>query len=252
MEIVSRIPDEVLEVMQSASVEGDCLKLAAQLDRQLYIAVDKVLKEIGGKWDRRRGGHVFADNPERKLAAVLNSGQLAFDSKNGFFETPRELVDQMIELARIEDGQRVLDPSAGKGAIADRIQELYPSVEVVCVEQNAERASILISKGHLTWHRPFEEFEIGMTDLGVDGFDRVVMNPPFQCSLDARHVLRAYDMLQPGGILVSICGVGVRFRKERVYEQVRVIASSIEELPSGTFKESGTGVNTCLLTARKA
>lgn len=245
MEIVTRIPDEVLEVMQSASVEGDCLKLATQLDRKLYVAVDKVLKGMGGKWDRRRGGHVFADNPERKLAAVLNSGQLAFDSKNGFFETPRHLVDWMIKLARIEDGERVLEPSAGKGAIADRIQELYPNAEIICVEQNAERASILLSKGHLTWHRPFEEFD------DADGFDRVVMNPPFQCSLDARHVLRAYEMLRPGGILVSICGAGVQFRKEKVYEQVRSLASSIEDLPADTFKESGTRVNTCLLTISK-
>ena len=36
---------------------------AIPLDRKLYMKVDKVLKALGGKWDRRVGGHLFSVDP---------------------------------------------------------------------------------------------------------------------------------------------------------------------------------------------
>jgi hypothetical protein len=51
-------------------------------------------------------------------------------------------------------------------------------------------------------------------------------------------------MLKPGGRLVAICANGPRQR-----EKLQPIASSWEDLPSGTFK--GTGVNAALLVIDK-
>ncbi len=46
-----------------------------------------------------------------------------------------------------------------------------------------------------------------------NGFDRVVMNPPFERQQDIDHVSRAAGMLKPGGRLVSVMSAGVTFRE---------------------------------------
>jgi 16S rRNA G1207 methylase RsmC len=73
-------------------------------------------------------------------------------------------------------------------------------------------------------------------------FDRILMNPPFERGDDIRHIEHARKFLKPGGRLVAICADGPRQR-----ERLQPIASQWRSLPAGTFKESGTMVNTALL-----
>ena len=57
---MSKIADNILSILGECRVEGDTLFLPdRQLDRSTYQAVNKVLVNIGGKWDRRAKGHVF-------------------------------------------------------------------------------------------------------------------------------------------------------------------------------------------------
>jgi len=46
------------------------------LKGQLYLAVNKGLEALGGKWDRRKQGHVFRLDPRPQLAELLNSGKV--------------------------------------------------------------------------------------------------------------------------------------------------------------------------------
>jgi 16S rRNA G1207 methylase RsmC len=69
------------------------------------------------------------------------------------------------------------------------------------------------------------------------------MNPPFADGADIKHILHARTFLNPGGKLVAICANGPRQQAA-----LQPLASSWEPLPAGTFKESGTNVNTVLLT----
>jgi 16S rRNA G1207 methylase RsmC len=87
-------------------------------------------------------------------------------------------------------------------------------------------------------------------------FDAVVMNPPFslpkQPHADVEHVTHAMQFLRPGGVLVAVVAGGVLFRSTKVVvtfrETVAAAGGTIEPLPEGTFKASGTGVNTALVT----
>lgn len=81
-------------------------------------------------------------------------------------------------------------------------------------------------------------------DLGT--FDRVVMNPPFSNGQDVRHIQHAATFLRPGGVLVALCANGPRQR-----EALQPLADYWEDLPPGTFKEAGTGVNVALLVIRR-
>ncbi len=39
----------------------------------------------------------------------------------------------------------------------------------------------------------------------VQYYSRVIMNPPFSHGQDIRHILRAFSLLRPGGVLVAVC-----------------------------------------------
>ena len=64
----------------------------------------------------------------------------------------------------------------------------------------------------------------------VQYYSRVIMNPPFSHGQDIRHILRAFSLLRPGGVLVAVCLNGPRQQEKLLpFSDVR------EELPRGTF-----------------
>ena len=79
-----------------------------------------------------------------------------------------------------------------------------------------------------------------------DGFDRVLLNPPFGQAQDVAHIKHALTFLAPGGRLVAICANGPRQQAE-----LRLLATTWEELPEGTFVDAGTNVRTVLMTVQR-
>jgi 16S rRNA G1207 methylase RsmC len=79
-------------------------------------------------------------------------------------------------------------------------------------------------------------------------YDRIVMNPPFEKFQDVDHIRHAYDLLYPGGRLVSVVGEGVFFRRESKAQDFRSwleeVGARVEPNPANAFKESGTSVQT--------
>jgi 16S rRNA G1207 methylase RsmC len=86
------------------------------------------------------------------------------------------------------------------------------------------------------------------TDALWGTFDRIVMNPPFERGVDIAHIKHAMTFLKPGGRLVAICANGPR---QRFHLKDSGLASEWIDLPAGTFKEQGTGVNTAMLVIDK-
>lgn len=43
-----KIEDNVLAILSTAETEGNALRLTAQLDRNMYVKVNKVLEAAGG------------------------------------------------------------------------------------------------------------------------------------------------------------------------------------------------------------
>ena len=152
----------------------------------------------------------------------------------------------MMKLADIQLRMRVLEPSAGKGAIASACAEVGAIVD--CVELMAENYKELYNNCQFSevLHKDF--LGIGPTPI----FDRVVMNPPFAKQADIKHVQHALKFLKPGGLLVSVMSAGVTFRNNKLTAGFRNLieerGGDIEELPEGAFKESGTMVRTVIVT----
>lgn len=155
------------------------------------------------------------------------------------FPTPADLAARMVDLADIEPGMRVLEPSAGTGRIVDAILAAHEAVELAALEINGPLARALHDK-HGTGKPSVYEADFLEWELGK--FDRILMNPPFSNADDIKHIQHARSMLKPGGRLVAICANGPRQRAA-----LEPIADIWEDLPKGTFQESGTSVNAALL-----
>lgn len=72
-----QIPENVLAVLSRCSIQGTLLTLPeGQLDRKLYVAVNKVLEGLGGKWDRKAKAHVFDHEPSNDLDRAILTGEI--------------------------------------------------------------------------------------------------------------------------------------------------------------------------------
>ena len=118
-----KISDEILTILSKCEVEGNVLFLPQeQMDRKTYLAVNKCLTNIGGKWNRKTKGHVFDHDPSDDLDSMLLTGE-TMDMKKvyQFFSTPEDLARQMCDMAELDANCVVLEPSCGRGDLADVI-----------------------------------------------------------------------------------------------------------------------------------
>lgn len=241
-----KIDDDVLAVLTRSEIGEDFLRLPnEQLERPLYDRVDKVIKAAGGKWNRGKKAHVFTQDPREVLGLAVASGEIVnrLQTYQEFF-TPEPLARELCD--SIIPGDRVLEPSAGIGRIAAAARD--QGARVFCCELHAQNVAALRTAGFLVWEGDFLQLD---PDL-LRPFDRVIMNPPFSGGQEYAHVKHAVQFLRSGGTLISVMSPAVSNGQQRKDDQFREWLSEasrfwVEDLPDGSFKESGTNVNTVLL-----
>lgn len=228
---------QVKDVLSRATTSGNVLVLPqGQLDRKLYEAVDKALKNAGGQW-KRGTGHVFPTEAGPKLLAMLGTGVSVDEKKRDqAFFTPPSLAREVVALADVA-GCDVLEPSAGRGALADACLAAGAR-DVHCFEQNPEYVDVLLET-YPTTHGDFLRFQPSRL------YERIVMNPPFTKNQDIAHVRHALKWLEPNGILVAIM-LNNQTRKGFVDLNVE-FEPEIDEVERGAFKESGTDISTVIV-----
>lgn len=244
------IKKSILDIIASCEIHDKLLLLPpVQLDRTDYVAVNKVLEALGGKWNRKEGGHVFDYDPSEKIEEIILTGEYTDAKKDyQFFPTPPDLAEYLCNLAEIDETTTVLEPSCGKGSITDAVWKRKPA-RLLGIELNEDL------KPHLSG-KPYEIL-LGQDFLTYTGetWDRIVMNPPFSKCQGRTHILKAYELLNSGGILVAVASSSILWRTDNRSEVFRDFLSgvhaSIEELDEGTFKESGTMVRACIVKIRK-
>ncbi len=160
----------------------------------------------------------------------------------GYFPTPIDLVDKMIIAAELTPDMIILEPSAGQGAIAERVARIVGYNNVHCFELLPDNCEALMKYG-------FMKTEC-CDFLAVEPkplYDRVIMNPPLSKQQDIDHVLHALKCLKPSGRLVGIMSSGITFRQNRKTTNFLSLINGRSKVipnPLETFKLSGTLVNT--------
>lgn len=236
-----------IDVLNRCTIDGYVVKLPnIVLDRPLYNEIAKDLKMIGGKWvGRKTQGFVFNDDPTELLESLKGEGGKELKKKHQFFGTPSELADRLVELAQLKSTDKILEPSAGQGAIVEAIQRVNPDASITCVE-NMKLNSIVLARKKITHF--FQDF---LTSKCSNPFDKVIANPPFSNNQDIDHIYKMIEVCKPGGIVVSIASNHWRESKYKKETEFRNHLNSkgavIEEIPEGAFKESGTMVAACIV-----
>lgn len=254
MKQMAKIPENVLNVLGECRADGNLLYLpSVQLDRKTYTEVNKVLENMGGKWNRKAKAHVFAEDDD--VAEMLENVLLTQEVKDlkreyQFFPTPRAVAERMCEMAEIDSASEVLEPSCGNGQLADVIWEHLPA-GMCCIELNTDMKRYLSEKPYGVNYRDF----LDVTKKEIGTINRVVMNPPFTRHQDIDHVRHAYDLLDAGGVLVAIMCESTFFRSDKKSVEFRDFLDSVYaqtiKLEPGAFRESGTDVVTRIVKIRK-
>jgi predicted RNA methylase len=248
------ISPEVEKVVRASAIEGNNLVLPAQLEPKLYRAVNKVLEAAGGKWNKKAKAHVFPSNPMAILGLAVEAGVIVDEVKKKkkdlqAFYTPPEVAILIVDMVAL-DGRIVLEPSAGHGALAKACLEEAGAEGVVCVDIDPDACAVLRGiRDTATYNKDF----LKMSPVDIHGglFDRIVMNPPFTAGQDIKHLRHARKFLARDGVIACVMPDNTNKRLS-VMDMVRGTEDTCEfiPLPKGSFKESGTMVNTMVALVR--
>lgn len=174
----------------------------------------------------------------------LRGGGVQMATVPNLFCTSPELAQRMVALAELERSHRVLEPSAGMGALMTAIGDTIGLDRGVAIEINHQLAARLEERFR-RWLVYRDDFLIADRNY-IGLFDRILMNPPFDHGVDIKHIERASTMLCPGGRLVAVCANGP-LQRSRLMSLAARNGGSWHDLSEGTFKHAGTNVNTALL-----
>lgn len=131
---------------------------------------------------------------ENELKIKKLERQYKIDQKGDINFTPKELVNILIDYADIQAGEKILEPSAGIGNIADELKKKSTNIDVV--EYMYSYNELLKLKGFNVVGNDFMNYD------RKNYYDKIVMNPPF--SKEQEHIKHAYECLKGGGKIVAI------------------------------------------------
>lgn len=239
------------EILNACTVIGNIVKLPdGQLSRELYQQIKTDLEKIGGKWKGGKiMGFVFQEDPSDLLSDIISGKKRNIKKEFQFFATPDYLADKMVKYAEVDIIDRILEPSAGQGAIINAIHKIIPNAIIDCYEAMPLNQKVL-------------KFMQGVSFIGDDFmkakddlYDIIIANPPFTKKQDIDHIRKMFSMLRPGGRLVTLCSPNYQYlsdtKSHAFMSWLKEIRAVIEEIPKGTFKESGTSIKTILIVIDK-
>lgn len=250
------ISPDVIESVARCTFDGNTLKLP---DPRIVMfsnwpAMKKVFDALGGKWEKKAKAVVFPSDAKALLLPAVEAGSVLNKKKHfQYFATPEVIARKMVNIAVTSTGDetkpyRVLEPSAGEGALVKMIQNILSHASVQCVEIQTEFYEPL---RELSGRPPVIRDFLKVPKSPI--YDLVIMNPPFQDNQDIRHVRHAFGFLKPGGRLVSVMCGGVESNEDNETREFRAWKEAkggqFFPVQEGAFKESGTSVRTCIFVA---
>lgn len=242
----------VEEILRHCTLENNVLKLPqVQFNKKCYADAKKWIEEAGGTWQGGKvNGFTFPFNAERVFSILHEGKRCNLQQDFQFFATPAEVADWLVMLAGgVHEEEKILEPSAGTGAIIDAIHRSCKDVVVDCFELMPENKEILSKKENIRILG--DDFTI--FDLSL--YDKIIANPPFSKNQDIRHVRRMYEHLSDGGKVAAIMSKHWKIGKESECVEFRKwldeVGGKSYDIEEGAFKDSGTGIPTTAVVISK-
>lgn len=171
-----------------------------QLPAKAYTRFKPLLHSLGIYWNG--SFHEAFSNPATRIHAVLEAGKHPKANPYSLFETPPAAISDLFLVADFPEPTdypfTILEPQAGKGAIAPALRERYPKAKIDCCEIDPINQDILKGQG----------FNVVGADFLIapieQRYDLIAMNPPFEGTKWVEHVLKAHALLKDNGILAVI------------------------------------------------
>lgn len=223
---MKQIENNLKFMAQAAKDFGGSIRDGAYTVKDAYDALEAgvnkyILREYAGKTiaPREMFRYLRAILAELPTQAARTKEQEQFQQ----FSTPPHLAYLVAEVAGIQPGDVVLEPSAGVGGIA-----VWAKVKgaIVHVNEISDRRAALL--GEVGFENVTQVDAEILDDVLPDQVKPtvVVMNPPFSATggrvskndnkFGYRHLTEALKRLQPGGRLVAILGEGARLEAREI------------------------------------
>ncbi len=246
-----KIAPHILTVLQQATFnEPSTIILNGELDRKTYTDTNKLLESIGLKWNRKIKAHISSEDVSEKWYNMINTGEWVDVQKEyQFFPTPKEIVQQMIDMVNWNNVESCLEPSFGTGNILKEFP-LMTDITVYGCELNTDMFNKTIKEvGNL---ENVELFNMDFLDFNKS-VDCIIANPPFTKLQSIKHFNHMVELLNPNGQLVCILPYG-DYDKNSSIKLRQEFAKFVDDnncevvyLDNGDFKESGTMVKTIIV-----
>jgi len=171
----------------------------------------------------------------------------------GFVPTPAPLADELLGWLELKEGDRLLEPAAGDGAILERVRLRFPNLQLHCCEINSDLNRILRLAGFEPECRDYFDWEPNEDARP----NKIAANPPFEGLEDADFVYRMYEHLAPGGRIATITSNSWTFSSRKKANEFREWMGAVprvlldKENDRDAFKPSGCNILTRLLVLQK-
>jgi SAM-dependent methyltransferase len=187
-------------------------------------------------------GDVLPDTTDEKPDKPRTGTAVSKDLQ--FYWTSNDTIERAMNHHNIKRGERWLEPSCGDGRMMDYLRN--KGAIAFGFEVDHGRWMQCRAKGHAALCTNFLDTAVEPT------FDGVLMNPPFYGKHYAKHVRHAIKFLKPGGILIAILPITARYDHGLLDDLATSrYNENWSDLPVGSFSESGTNINTTVLTYHK-
>ena len=181
---------EVIDIIKQCSADGNILRLPKiELSREDYLAVKKAIEKNGGKWKGGKTfGFVFADRDASDMIDSMVNGVADIKKDFQFFATPSDVADLMVAKLEIQPYEKILEPSAGNGALINTVLRLHSDVIIDCYELNPLNRKILEKMANVNVLG--DDFT---KRLDNEEYDVIIANPPFSKNQDIIHLMKMWS-----------------------------------------------------------
>ncbi len=259
-----------LEILQQylEILEGNLVRITKNLDREHFERMKLILERLGGVYMTGRKRFAFDLDPAPLLARTVALRQLPEKNPLDFYYSTQPVIEALFQMLECDHTMedllwqyehygrpiRVIETGAGLGHLADAFRDRYPMASIDVCEIDPYRRAVLESKGY----RVVRENAFDYHPSPDSFYDVAFLNPAFTVGGDPftfiKHIMHAYGMLFENGWSKLVSVVPAQFSRVARYREfyIRVLEyGSFDELPQGSFVESGTTWDTSVISLRK-